>query len=187
MGEVLNLDIHNFKKLQNKEIQAFTYIYNKYWHTLFIHAVKLLEDETIAKDLVQDVFLKLWDNASDMQIDSNVGGYLYKMLRNRTLNYFVQNKISQKHLEIFGSLLKEYSQDTDVRLRTKIGQEIIDDYINELPQKMKEIFLLHRKEDLSYKEIAELKQVSENTVKKQISNALKILKKKLEILTHSFL
>ena len=169
--------------LRESDHSAYTEIYHRYFHLIFTHAYKKLRDEEQAKDLVQDVFATLWFKREFNLPCTNLAGYLFTAVRNKIFDLFAHEQVKTKHLDS----LKEYlstsaSVPTDHLIREKELNVYIEKAIQDLPGKMRAIFEMSRKEQLSYKEIADRMNISENTVSKQVNNALRLLKTKLGVL-----
>jgi len=158
---------------------AFTEIYERYWALLLRHARRMLKDDEEARDVLQDVFSTFWDNATTLQIKSSLSAYLYALVRNRILNMVVRDKVKANYLQSLQGFMDEGHATTDHAIREKQLASRIEEELALLPPKMREVFLLSRDHYLSYNEIAQKLNISDNTVKKQISNALKQLRLKL--------
>jgi RNA polymerase sigma-70 factor (ECF subfamily) len=186
MGTYSNLsDDKLIQLLKESDHAAYTEIYNRYSHLLFVHAYKKLRDEAQAKDVLQDVFATLWfKRESEIQL-SNLGGYLYTTVRNRIFDLFAREQVKSKYIESLVAYLSTHtSVPTDHLVRENDLKIYIEKEIQALPPKMKQIFELSRKANLSHKEIAERLNVSENNVSKQVNNALRVLRTKLGIIIY---
>lgn len=157
---------------------AFTEIYNRYWAEMYFHTFRMLKDEESSKDVVQDVFSTLWLKSASVNINTKLSGHLYITVRNRVFNLIAQNKVRNDYLSSVAGFITNLSSETSL-LDEKELLEIVEAEIRNLPAKMREIFELSRKDNLSHKEIAEKLGISDQTVKKQVQNALKILKPKI--------
>lgn len=165
--------------LKSGDQEAFTTIYNKYWALIYAHVFKMLRDEDEAKDVVQEVFGNLWIKAGAIKNNSNISGLLYTAARNRVFDLIERNKVRSDYL---GEIAQFVAEAEHVQMDTIDESrilEILQREIEKLPPKMREIFELSRKENLSHKEIAGKLNISEQTVKKQVHNALKVIKPKL--------
>lgn len=175
-------DIELIQLLQVSDHGAYTEIYNRYFPLLFVHAVKKIRDEDQAKDILHELFTKLWIRRETKLTDENFAGYLYTLLRNRILDFLGHQHVETKYIiHIKNTSSLNSSARTDALVREKEMNAYINKEIDALPKKMREIFILSRKEELSYKEIAEKLNTSENNVSKQVNNGLRILKGKLGI------
>lgn len=158
---------------------AYKEIYDRYWQLLYRFSRKMLQDETIAKDVVQEVFTTLWTKISTHNISSPLAAYLYTLTRNRILDMVKRSKVENKYLESLKGFI-ELNQITPDRLY--IQKELYDQIENEiqhLPEKMRQVFEMSRKQYKSNDEIADELRISNKTVKNQLSSALKILRNKL--------
>jgi RNA polymerase sigma-70 factor, ECF subfamily len=169
--------------LQAGDQQAFTEIYNRYKGPLILHAYKKLGSFEDAKEIVQELFSHLWSIHAQLPEITNCSAYLYTLTRNRVLNYIAHQQVEARYAASFQQFASEGHDATDLLLRERELQRLIDKEIDALPPKMREVFLLSRKEHLSHKEIAEKLNLSEFTVKNHIKSALKILRLKLGMTT----
>ncbi len=165
--------------LIKKDEKGFAEIYKRYWTIMYMHALKMLRNEEDTRDVVQEVFTNLWVKHSAIKSTDNIGGYLYTSIRNKVLDTIAHKRTQISHLES----LTKYIESTDNRLIEDITDremmEALDLEIEQLPAKMKIIFEMRVKQHKTYKEIAEALDISDKTVKKQVSNAIKIVKPRL--------
>lgn len=165
--------------LQGGDQAAFTEIYSRHWKLIYAHVYKMLREEDDAKDIVQEVFGNLWSRAASIKNNTNISGLLYTAARNKVFDLIEKNKVRTDYVGEIASFLSDqrnYQVDT---IDEKRIIEILEREIQKLPPKMREIFELSRKEHLSHKEIAAKLNISEQTVKKQVQNTLKVIKPKL--------
>lgn len=176
---ILFSDAELMELLKQSNHKAYTTIYNRYKGVLYVHAYKRLGDREEAQDVIQELFTVLWNNRSEIQINTGLSGYLYSAVRNRIIKIISHKQVESSYI----GFVKEYFQGsnsiTDHLIREKMLSAIIENEIEQLPKKMREIFLMSRKEHLSHKQIADILELSETTVKKQVNNALKILRSRL--------
>lgn len=134
-----------------------------------------------AKDLVQTVFINLWNCRYNLQPDRYNASYLFRSLKNSIINFHKKDSVRKRGMD---NLL--YVEDTDQytqedSLMAKELSVAIEGEIRELPKKMQEVFILSKQQNLSVNEISETLNITPRTVKNQLSNALKILRTKLGI------
>jgi RNA polymerase sigma-70 factor (ECF subfamily) len=165
--------------LQQQDRVAFEEIYRRYWHPLYLHAYRLLDDEDEVQDIIQELFITFWSKPPAAVIHTSLKSYLYTASRNKVLNHIRKNRISHDFISLLGRQMTEKDLKTVQDLELKELTALIDNAINELPPRMKEVFELSRKEFLTHKEIAEHLGTSEKTIKKQITDSLKVLRVKL--------
>lgn len=154
---------------------AFTEIYNRYWEKMATYAIRLTKSEEDGVDIVQEMFVSIWNRRSALEPKSSLGAYLIKGTRNLGLKYIEKNLTKNGFLERLTEHSQNLQEAFDDGLTIKELQERVDEAIAKLPAKMQRIYLLSRDEQLSYREISERLNIAEGTVKKQISNALKII------------
>ncbi|HWW41687.1 RNA polymerase sigma factor [Pedobacter sp.] len=165
--------------LREGDEAAFTEIYNRYWKLIYAHVYKMIREEDDAKDVVQEVFSNLWLKAAAIKNNTNISGLLYTAARNRVFDLIEKNKVRSDYIGEIAAFLSDPRNDQVDTIDEKRILEILEREIQKLPPKMREIFEMSRKEDLSHKEIASKLNISEQTVKKQVQNALKAIKPKL--------
>lgn len=178
-----NLDISDHELLsliKDGDRVAFKSIYEKYWQLLYIAACKIIKDEDEAKDVVQEVFISLLSKGTSVDIKGSVSNYLYTAVRYKVLDAISRQKVRTDYLDSLNDYASTGNYTTDRALIEKEIHAEMEKEIQNLPLKMKEVFELSRKEELSHKEIAKTLNISDKTVKKQISNAIKLLKPKFD-------
>lgn len=160
---------------------ALGVLYGRYSGLLMLHAMDVLEDEEAARDVIQEVFINLWNRRESLQAVAHVKPYLYAAVRNATLNHLKKEQHISKMLAGFKAETErlrqeEGEQDAMAGLIRKIESEI-----SRLPEKMREVFLLSRRGDLTYEQISAQLDIAPNTVRKQVSNALRIIRMNLRL------
>ncbi|MFV0540352.1 MAG: RNA polymerase sigma factor [Aestuariibaculum sp.] len=157
---------------------ALAYLVNQYHKPLCAYVYGLSNDYELAQDIVQMVFIKIWEDRKKVERIKSIEKYLYRAVYNRLLNHWRDNKkfliVEAQHLEHLQAYVENETQDS-----LKQQLEIVEREIQNLPQKCKETFLLSKQEGLTNLEIANFMNVSLRTVETQISKAFKILRKKL--------
>jgi len=161
---------------------AYTEIYNRYKRLLQSHAYKKLGDFEEVKDVLQELFTNLWTKRTEIPAAINLSGYLYTVLRNRIFNIAAHKQIASKYVQSLQNFIDEDHCIADHLIREKELALLIQKEIDALPSRMREVFELSRKSGFSHREIADQLDISEQTVSKQITNALKTLKVRLSLL-----
>ncbi len=167
-----------FSLIQNGNKNAFEEIYERFNGLLYIYACKLVHDKEDARDIVQEIFVYLWSNPT-IKIKSELSSYLYTAVRYKVFDWLDKNKSKSNYLLSLEKFVEQGTCITDDYIREKEFASIIEKEVSLLPPKMRQIFELSRQQHLSQKKIAELLHLSDKTVKKQMSNALKVLRLKL--------
>lgn len=170
-------------RIKSGDETAFAEVYERYWKVMYVHALKMLRNEDDSKDLVQELFASLWTKASEIAYSVNLSGYLYVSLRNRVINLVQQKNIRRDYLSSLASFAEEAGNTTFEQISEREILAVVECEIQGLPQKMRQIFELSRKQNLSHKEIARQLEISDKTVKKQIGYAIKIIKLRVNVLT----
>lgn len=165
--------------LKTGDRAAFTEIYNRYWSSMYAHVYKMLRSREDTMDILQDMFSNLWLKAADIKAETKLSGHLYIAARNRVFNLIQQNKVKNDYLASVAKFLSEAGTETMDRLDERDMVEAIEGEIKNLPPRMREVFELSRKHNLSHKEIAERLNISDQTVRKQVQQALRILRPRL--------
>lgn len=166
-------------KLQNGDRLAFEIIYHRYKGLLYVHASKHLKNQEEAKDIIHDIFFNLWQNRAALRIQENLTAYLYQAVRNRAINVQLKSSKADEYQNSFQQFLTHFHVETDHLVREKMLLEHIEQEVASLPERMRTVFELSRKEGLSHKEIAEQLNISEQSVRSHVKGALKILRLRL--------
>ncbi|MET3880209.1 RNA polymerase sigma-70 factor [Chitinophaga sp. OAE865] len=173
-----DLDDASLLELMKKDDQeAFTTIYNKYWYPLMQHVMKAVRIYSEAEDIVQEIFVSIWKNRARLEIRAALSTYLFNSGRYMAIRNIEKNLTRSNYLQRLSDQIDNGGVPSpETLLHMRELEERIEQAIESLPGKMKEIFNLSRKQQLSYREIAIQLGVSEETVKKQVSNALNRLR-----------
>jgi RNA polymerase sigma-70 factor (family 1) len=151
----------------------FKQLFDLYWSKLYIVANNVLRNEADAEDIVQELFIDLWNRRTTLVID-NVGGYLFTATRYGIARKLAKRPLQKRHVDLFEAI--QDMADLGSSLETNDLIDFIRGKIDQLPDRCKEVFELSRFEQLSTIEIAERLHISTSTVENQINKALKILR-----------
>lgn len=160
---------------------AYTEIYNRYHGKLYIHVFNKLHSREDSRDIIHDLFISLWHNHTELELKTTLSAYLYTAARYCVFDFISHKQVESKYYNSLKVFIDQGEYITDHKVRERELLEQIDKEISALPAKMREIFNLSRKENLSHKQIAIQLDLSVQTVKKQVNNALKVLRVKLGI------
>ena len=164
--------------------QAFIDLYNEYWSQVYDFSRLYIATIADAEEIVQDVFVKLWESRHLLKEDENIKGFLFIVTRNIVFNKnkkrVNENLFKTSVLVAYGN--EGYYNSTTVEEDYCASQLkiFIERLINSLPEQQRKCFLLSREESLSYKEIAERLGISQKTVEIHMGKALKFLKDKVK-------
>lgn len=180
-------DLQLFKLLNRGDDGAYAEIFERYGRVLINHAFRALGDEETAKDTVHDLMLHIWENKSNLKITGSLSAYLFTAVRNRVLNHLAHKKVEDRYAASFIDFTSgEYETFSEPAEENELNL-LIQKEIEALPAKMREVFLMYRREELSYKDIANQLDITEHTARQQVYNAMKILKRKIGTLINFLL
>ncbi|MFT7229599.1 MAG: RNA polymerase sigma-70 factor (ECF subfamily) [Bacteroidia bacterium] len=153
-------------------------LYNEHQPSLLNFAIYLVGNREDSLEIVNDVYVSLWQNRKSFSQIKAIKSYLFSSVKNRSINH-----IKKKKLEVT-NLWPENEQSTfraDAGIEEKEHQTALENLMNELPPKCKQVFAMSRIDQLSYAEIAELLDISIKTVESQMGKALKLFRKKMGV------
>jgi RNA polymerase sigma-70 factor (ECF subfamily) len=165
--------------LKNGSLEAYEMLFKKYYKLLCLQAALLLDDETEAEDLVQTLFIEMWDKKSYRQIDQSPKAYLYRSVRNKCINRINKKKLEKKKLEEY-RYYRRKAEDPVWRGQRELSVDM-HNVLQELPSQRLRAFTLVYMENKRYQEAANEMGVSVNSVKTHLKLALRVLREKLGI------
>jgi RNA polymerase sigma-70 factor (ECF subfamily) len=169
-------DYELVKRLQKGDVEAFDLIFSKYSDKLYSFGLKYLESKTETEDLVQSVFLKVWENHKNLKKESSFKSYLFTIAYNDICKLFRKRNYLQKFISDTLYKNSQSSSETEDSIDCKSVLEHVQQFIDKLPEKQRTIFLKSRHEGKSTKEIAEEVGLSPGTVDNYLSEALKSIR-----------
>jgi len=172
-------DIQLIRLLKEDSETAFAEIYKRYAKSLADFTASKLFNLEDAQDIIHDLFVKLWEDRRQLNITSNLKTYLFTIARYRIIDKIRKNVTREEYSAMLQSLSSAYQSSIEQQIAAKELRQIIDNSVNQLSTKVREIYSLSREENLSIPEIATKLQLSEQTVKNQLSIALAHLRKSL--------
>lgn len=156
--------------------KVFGDIFNKNYQALCLYAAKLIGNFEEAEDLVQEVFVRFWEVFQANQEMASVRAYLYRMTRNTCIDRTREQKIDRVDAEMMADKLEYYFQPES---EEDSKMDLLLEAVNALPEKCREVFVDICVNNLRYKEVADKMDISVNTVKTQLSRAIKLLRESL--------
>ncbi len=177
----MKVDFSNNKIVKNElekgNHQALVFLMNTYHHSLCLYIYSLSNNYEEAQDIVQNVFLKLWEKRSKAQSIKSIKSFLYASVYNGFIDQWRKDKrmliIEEKHLEALNQIVEN-----EVLLKKQI--KLVNLEIQKLPSRCKETFLLSKQDGLTNIEIANFMNVSTRTVEAQMNKAFRVLREKLK-------
>lgn len=172
-------DSYLLEEVKSGNNQAFEYLFRSYYPRLFGYAIRFVEDEESARDIIQECFIKFWEKREILKAVS-LTSLLFAMVHNSCLNYLKHRAVVEhQQIEYLASIEGEeklyhvdFCIDNEHKLLYQELEEQINLVIGELPERCREIFLLSRFEGLKNREIAEKLKISTTAVEKHIAKAL---------------
>lgn len=173
-SELLNL-------LKEGDMLAFDAIYERYCKRIFAFVVRYVKSETDAEEIVQEVFLKIWENKNKIDVYSSFESYIFTISYNSTISLLRKRVTEKKYIDYLKNLqvAENVFELTDEVYYTELNGQI-QSLLSELTPRQKEIFLLSREEGLTHDEIAKKLGISSNTVKNHIVTTLNFLRTKID-------
>lgn len=169
------------EKISRSDQRAFDDLFRAFYPALVRFAIRYVSNQTTAKDVVQESFVKLWQTRGRIDPSRSLKSYLYTMVRNRALNEVRDRSgIDVNQEKAHNQQRFEDPEDVEVAKSSEQLEEKMKHWIDELPDRQKEAFSLSRFEGLDHDEIAEVMSVSPKTVNNHIVAALSTLRDRYE-------
>ncbi len=165
--------------LRQGDRQAFKALYDRYWSPLLGYAKHAMIDSDDAEDIVQELFLALWERRAVLQINTSLKAYLYRAALNKVIDRADRSKYRDSYLKRLKQTYDEGSYTTEDSLFEKELLERVDACVSRMPPKMRTIFTLSRFDAMSHQQISDSLNISRDNVNRQIKNALILLKRSL--------
>ncbi len=172
-------DLEWAEAIRSGDSAAFERLFRAYAGPLCVFVGRTVRDPDIAEEIIQDVFFDIWRRQAEWQPRTNVRAYLYKSARNRALDYLDHRRVVEHWQGQDGSGEEDESGRADAGLLQQELEEAVAHAVEQLPERRKEIFLLTRRHDMTYAEVAETLGISVNTVETQMTRAFRALRKSL--------
>jgi RNA polymerase sigma-70 factor (ECF subfamily) len=169
------------KGIKQGDEDVFRKLFDIYYRRLYLYARSYVDDSDAAKDIVQDLFINMWEKRKNLVINSSVSSYFFRAVHNRSIQFLRHKKVVSEFKEIHALKLKEaeilYNTSVDFtfsEVRFNEIQDIFKRTNNSLPPKTREVFGLSRAKAMSYRDIARTLNINIKTVEYHITKALKI-------------
>jgi len=180
---VLVETLHNEKELlllaSDADQAAFTTLFHMYKNKLYGYVFRLTESEMLTEDIVQDVFMKLWNDHQTLSGIDNFGSYLFRMSKNHVINHFKR----MAHETLIMAEMYQYKpvghNDIQDNIALKEVEKVLLEIIEKLPAQQKAVYYLSREEEKTHEEIANLLKISSNTVKNHVVQAMATIRTQL--------
>lgn len=163
--------------IRNDDMVAFYQLYERYSRRLYGFVLRFIKLDSEAEEIVQEVFIKIWESREKIDIYSSFESFLFTIAYNATISQFRKKTSEKKYLEHLKSIQQvENAPDLIEEIQYNELSEKVNSLLNEITPRQREIFRLSREQGLTHDEISKKLDISTNTVKKHISNTLAYLK-----------
>jgi len=182
---MLVTELETISRLKNGDRDVFEILFHDNYRNLVLYAKKFVIDTEISRDLVQDVFIYMWDKREKLNINRSLSSYLFRAVHNGCINHLKRESTKESYIRNFllnineGVYSTKASDDAHEVVVHKDLSERIELIVAELPEQCRNIFRMSRFKGLKNKEIADIYAISPRTVETQIYRALKVLKENL--------
>lgn len=171
-------------RVKASDRDAFNSLFSMLWEPMYVYAASLVMNDSLAKDLVQEIWIDYWQRRESIEVD-NIKSYLFKAIRYKCYNALRDAKFNKTQIEAANSVY--VASETELEEDVLELSKRIDVSVSTLPQRCQEVFRLSRIHNISNKEIAQQLNISHRSVENQISFALRRLRKDLSIVKSMFL
>lgn len=179
MYTLIDTDEQLVQAIRKGDRKAFALIYDRYWDEVYQMIYTRLQDEEATKDIVQNIFVNLWLMRKEIYVENSLGAYFNTAARNRAYSYYKKQQATFTQNNQFHQQQVQHSVENNIEAAEL--EHLFKEEINEMPETMREAFILSRESNKSIREIAEQLGLSEQTIKNNISLALERLRKKLKV------
>ena len=173
---------HQIEQEEWVDEQAFEMVFKSHFRALHAYALAIVKDSAEAEEVVQNVFLKLWEKRENLKISTSLKAYLYKAVYHGSINQLKHEKVRMKHSEQQLYINQQEAASESMAFREEREEELSERFkraLNLLPEKCRMVFYLSRFEELKYQEIAQRLDISVKTVEAHMGKALKTLRTQL--------
>lgn len=167
-------------ELQKGNEEYFELLFHTYYKPLCRFAVRYTGTVSLAEEMVQEVFLNIWKQRAEWNPQTSIRAYLYQSVRNQALDHLKHHQVREKYDAEVGHELHQHEFEDEIPYwQSDRFIKLVNQQIEQLPERCRQIFKLHRFDGLTYKEIAEVLQLSTNTVEVQMYRAMKTLRSRM--------
>ena len=163
------------KALKDGDLKAFDEIYYKYHKKLFAYSLKFIKSRADIEDLIQKIFVIIWEKRENINPEKSFNNYLFTIIRNEIYDFLKKKAITEYYNDQIFAEIEETNEDIEIKKLV----EIIYSLIEKIPERRRQIFMMNRDLGMTYRQIAEELGISENTVDTQIRNSLNYLRTEL--------
>ena len=163
-------------RLRKGDQSAFEAVFEAHYRKIYHYALRLLHDESLSEDIVQDTFMHFWLHCAELEGHRSVVPYLYVIARRTIIDHWRKAATSKAFLDRLFLRVQTYANATEEEINANELTHITEAGLQQLSDQQRTVYVLSRDEGLTYQEIADRMQISRETVKYHLVNALKILR-----------
>ncbi|MFP4555319.1 MAG: RNA polymerase sigma-70 factor [Bacteroidales bacterium] len=168
------------KKIRQDNVKEFEKVFRKLYKPLCLYAFRFLVDMDSAEEIVQDLFYNYWKKRKSITIDTSLKSYLYQAVKHKCYKEIDHAAVKEKYSNETKHFAESNSNEDTSTIETAELAQIIDDTLNQLPDRCRQVFELSRFEGLKYHEIAKKLSISIKTVEANMGKALKLFRVNLK-------
>lgn len=174
-------DLELIESISNDDRQAFAELYGRYHQGIYNFLLTITRIPELAEDIMQDVFVKIWESRSDINIQSSTSAYLYRIGRNRAIDFMRRASLEQNiQDEIKHRVASGIDKLTQNDYEWQHYKQLYNQALESLPPQRRKAFMLVRQEGRSYEEAAEIMGISRNTLKQHLVLAVQSIRESLK-------
>jgi len=166
--------------LKNNDHEAFDSLFRKYAEKLYLFALSITKERFVAEEIVQIVFLKIWDKRQQISEHFCFKSFLFSVAYNETITWIRKENSEKRKIRSFFSITEQTTNETEIKIEFQNLESLANQLIESLPDRREKIFRMSREQGFSNREIAEKLNISVKTVENQMTSALSSLRKALE-------
>jgi len=169
-------EVHILNLLKNGDTDAYLSIYNRYYNQLYSHVLRYIKIQELAEDIVQDVFLKLWNIRGQLKPELSVKSYLYRIGRNDVFKMMKRIAVDTELRARIAESIEEINLEQAPDMQWREYSLMLENAISKMPPQRRRVFKLCRQEGKTYEETAAMLGISKYTVKEHMMLAMKFLR-----------
>jgi RNA polymerase sigma-70 factor (family 1) len=165
---------HNNEKAVEK---LFSEIFREHEQKLYTLAVRLTKSDQVAKDILQEVFMKLWEHRTSIPAIVNIEAWLYRITENKVIDFLRKASADDRLRKVIWEHIQQIVNDTEQQVEAKEYNHVIQKAIEQLPAQRRLIYQLNKEQGMSYQQIATELKLSRHTVKNQLFSAVQSVRR----------
>lgn len=178
---LFDTDKYLIEMLKIGDNRAFAALYQKYWYSLYAMALRKTQCKETAEELTQEIFLSLWAKKHSLRLEKSFQVYIYSSLKYRIINHVKSQILQRKYRE--KAPVSHATSAVDEELSYKELHRAFEREFEKLPEKYRTVYLMRKKDGLSFKEISSKLEIPLSTVEKHMGNAMRMLRSNLRDFT----